>query len=492
MTAPISDLKAGAMNPRTQDREIDDRVVTRPVMRVWQASETADVAEATLDVLRICGVEVRHPKALALLAAAGAQVEGTRVRFPAELVKSALDTAPAHVTVRARGSALPLELGRGLSYFGTGPDCLYVTPSAEESRRRAVVADVLAMAELCQRLPHIDFVMSMGLPEDTPTETADLVQFAAMLTGTEKPLVISSPRGGAPLRVMRQMAEMSGDVGSFACLVMSSPPLQIDGETAEKLMVCAELDIPVILAPAPAAGTTAPATIPATVLVGNAEVMAGLVVNQLARRGAPFVYGVGAGVMDMRTTVDAYCRPEHFLGNHAACDLGRAYGLPTWSYAGVSDSKIFDGQWALEAAITTLLGGLSRADLLHDVGYMESGMQSSFETIVLGNELVGYVKRLYAGVPTDDEALALEEIRAVGPGGNHLARRYTRDHRRDFWVSDLFDHSVHDRWEAGGSSTLRMRVGQRTRELLETPREFELPVGVPALLMSLALLDTAR
>src|SRR5665647_51571 len=288
MTAPITDLKAGAMNPRTQDREIDDRVVTRPVMRVWQASETADVAEATLDVLRICGVEVRHPKALTLLAAAGAQVEGTRVRFPAELVKSALDTAPAHVTVGARGSSQPLELGRGLSYFGTGPDCLYVTPSAEESRRRAVVADVHAMAELCQQLGHIDFVMSMGLPEDTPAETA------------------------------------------------------------EKLMVCAELDIPVILAPAPAAGTTAPATIPATVLVGNAEVMAGLVVNQLARRGAPFVYGVGAGVMDMKTTVDAYCRPEHFLGNHAACDLGRAYGLPTWSYAGVSDSKLFDGQWAVE------------------------------------------------------------------------------------------------------------------------------------------------
>src|SRR5665647_1051200 len=347
MTAPITDLKAGAMNPRTQDREIDDRVVTRPVMRVWQASETADVAEATLDVLRICGVEVRHPKALALLAAAGAQVEGTRVRFPAELVKSALDTAPAHVTVGARGSSQPLELGRGLSYFGTGPDCLYVTPSAEESRRRVDVEDVRAMAALCQQLGHIDFVMSMGLPEDTPAETADLVQFAAMLSGTTKPLVISSPRDGAPLHEMRQMAEMCGDAGSFACLVMSSPPLQIDAE----------------------------------------------------------------------------------------------------------------------AAVTTLLGGLSRADLLHDVGYLESGMQSSAETIVLGNELVGYVKRLYTGVPTDNEALAVEEIRAAGPGGNHLARRYTRDHRRDFWVSDLFDHSVYDRWEAGGSSTLRERVRRLTRSL---------------------------
>ena len=461
-------------------------------MRVWQDSETDAVADATLDVLRICGVEVRHPRALALLAEAGAQIEGTRVRFPAELVRRALDSASSRVTVAARNLSRPLELGRGHSYFGTGPDCLYVTPTSGESRRRALVADVQAMAGLCQKLEHIDFVMSMGLPEDTPVETADLVQFAAMLAGTTKPLVISSPRDGAPLREMQQMAEMCGDAGSFACLVMSSPPLQIDAQAADKLLTCAALDIPVILAPAPAAGTTAPATIPATVLVGNAEVVAGLVINQLARPGAPFVYGVGAGVMDMRTTVDAYCRPEHFLGNHAACELGRAYRLPTWSYAGVSDSKVFDGQWAVEAAITTLLGGLSRADLLHDVGYLESGMQSSTETIVLGNELVGYVKRLYGGVPTDEEALAVAEIRAAGPGANHLARRYTRDHRRDFWVSDLFDHSVYDRWEAGGSLSLKERVGLRTRELLASGPDFKLPDGVPARLMALALAEASQ
>jgi len=264
---------------------------------------------------------------------------------------------------------------------------------------------------------------------------------------------------------MHEMAGMCGNKSSFACLVMSSPPLQIDRETADKLVTCAELDIPVILAPAPAAGTTAPATIAGTVLVGNVEVVAGLVINQLARPGAPFIYGVGAGVMDMRTMVDAYSRPEHFLGNHAACELGRAYGLPTWSYAGVSDSKAFDGQWASEAAITTLLGGLSRADLLHDVGYLESGMQSSPETIVLGNELVGYVK---------------------------LARRYTRQHRRDFWVSPLFDHSVFDRWESGGSATMRERVSQRTRELLAVARGVELPVGVPARLMAMAIAETPQ
>jgi len=465
---------------------------TRPLLRVWQEAEIDAVANATLELLGLTGVEVRHPRALALLEDAGAQVDGTRVRFPAELVKRALDAAPAVVAIAARGSSRPLILGHGESYFGTGPDCLYVKPDSDTPRRRALVDDVRAMAALCENLEHIDFVMSMGLPEDTPVETADLVQFAAMLTGTTKPLVISSPRDGAPLHSMHEMARLCGDAGSFACLVMSSPPLQIDVETADKLLTCAELDIPVILAPAPAAGTTAPATVAGTVLVGNAEVLAGLVVHQLARPGAPFVYGVGAGVMDMRTAVDAYCRPEHFAGNHAACELGRAYGLPTWSYAGVSDSKAFDGQWACESAITSLLGGLSRADLLHDVGYLESGMQSSPETIVMGNELVGYVKRLFSGVPTDEASLAVEEIRAVGPGGNHLARRYTRQHRRDFWTSALFDHSVFDRWDAGGSATMQERVSERTRQLLDGARDADLPDGLPARLMEMALAEAIQ
>ncbi len=267
--------------------------------------------------------------------------------------------------------------------------------------------------------------MSMGLPSDAAAATGDLAQFAAMLAGTRKPL-LTTAHDGDSLRRMQAMAELAGEGRSFGCYAMPNPPLVHSAEALDKVLACAELGIPLVYAPAPAAGTTAPASLAAVVVVGNAETLSGLVVHQLAAPGAPFVYGVGCGAFDMRTAVDVYGAPEHFLGNAAATDLARLYGLPSFAYAAVADAKLFDEQWAAEAAITTVLGALSRATLLHDVGYLESGLQSSYETIVLGDELVGYARALLAEVAVDAEALALDEIAAVGPGGSHLGRAYTR------------------------------------------------------------------
>src|SRR5665647_2412200 len=270
----------------------------------------------------------------------------------------------------------------------SGSDCVYVTDPDTGERRQATQADVEGMAALAEKLPNIDFVMSMGLPSDVPAQAGDLAQFAAMLAGTGKPL-LTTAHDAVSLRRMRDMAALCGEARSFACYAMPNPPLVHSAEALDKVQACAELDIPLVYAPAPAAGTTAPASIAATIVVGNAETLSGLVVHQLTRSGAPFVYGVGCGAFDMRTAVDVYGAPEHFLGNAAATDLARFYGLPSFAYAAVADAKTFDEQWAAEAGITAVLGALSRATLLHDVGYLESGMQSSYETIVLGDELVG-------------------------------------------------------------------------------------------------------
>ena len=132
----------------------------------------------------------------------------------------------------------------------------------------------------------------------------------------------------------------------------------------------------------------------------------------------------------------------------------------------MSDSKLLDEQWSAEAALSMAYGSLSRATLLHDVGYLESGLQSSYESIVLGDELVGYARQFMREVPVDDYSLALDEIKAAGPGGNHLGTKYTRRHHREFWTPALLDHTVHDRWAAEGATTLGARVRSRLAALL--------------------------
>jgi len=449
----------------------------RAAINVWGAAECERLHAASLEILERCGVEVKDPRGLELLAAAGAGVEDTRARIPADIVAGALASAPRSWTVKGRigDDSLDIVLEDGRTYFGSGPDNLYVRDPRSGDRRRATLADVEEMAALAERLPNIGFVMSMGLPEDAANETVDVAQFAAMVKGTRKPIVVSSPYGGEPMRAMYEMAALCGRGDSFACLTMTSPPLMIDDVAVSKSLVCGELGIPLVLAPAPSGGSTAPASVAAVVAVANAEVLAGLCIHQLAWPGAPFVYGVGVGFLNMRTTVEAYCSPEGDLGHQAMVDLARHYGLPSWSYAGYSDAKSLDEQWSSEATASTIIGALSRATLLHDVGYLESGMQSSYDALVLGNDLADFARGLMRELAVDDESLQIEAIVAAGPGGNHLASKHTRAHYRDFWQPHLFDQSPHERWQADGAQTLGGRVRARTLELLDSPRPFALP-----------------
>ncbi len=255
-----------------------------------------------------------------------------------------------------------------------------------------------------------------------------------------------------------------------------------DPDALTKVIGCALLRIPLIYAPAPAAGATGPCSIPGTVLVGNAEALSGLVLHQHVRSGAPFVYGAGGGAMDMRTMTDPYLAPDSVLALQASTDLARYYGLPSFSYAGMSDSKALDEQWSAEAALSMAYGSLSRATLLHDVGYLESGLQSSYESIVLGDELAGYARQFMREVPVDDHTLAMDDIRAAGPGGNFLGSRYTREHHREFWRPTLLDRATHDRWAADGATTLKERVQAKATLLRAAQRPFALSLDQDAAL----------
>jgi trimethylamine---corrinoid protein Co-methyltransferase len=445
-----------------------------PTLTLWGEDECRSLHDATMTVLAETGVEIlQDERSLSLFRELGAHVEGTRVRLDSGLVAAALATAPREWTLKPRGGdTAPLVLREGNTFFGTGSDCLYVRDPDTSRRRRARIADVEGMAALCEKLPHIDFVMTMGSPEDVRWEVDDLAHLAAMLKGTRKPLLLT-PINGKRLPRLQQMAALCGERDSFAVYAMPSPPLQHDAEALSKVIACSDLQIPLIYAPAPCAGTTSPRSITATVLVANAEVLSGLVLHQHVRPGAPFVYGAGGGAMDMRgMTNDPYTVPEACLALQACCDLARFYGLPSFSYAGHSVAKTLDEQWSADAALTTMLGALSRATLLHDVGYLEDGMQSSYESIVLGNELVGYARAFLREVLLDEHALALEEIAVAGPGGHHLGTRYTRDHYREFWTSDLFDNSGYDRWSAAGERSLRDRVRAQVERLRREERDF--------------------
>jgi trimethylamine--corrinoid protein Co-methyltransferase len=170
----------------------------------------------------------------------------------------------------------------------------------------------------------------------------------------------------------------------------------------------------------------------------------------------------------MQTAIEAYGAPEHYPGDLINVQVAQRYRLPTWGYAGSTDAKVLDGQAALEYLGSTMMGMLSGCNLLHDVGYLESGLTASCESIVFGDLVIAFARRILQPVFTDEASLARSSIQRVGPGGTFLLEQQTLDHMRDFWFSPLIDRRRYDAWASDGRQTLGDRVRARGQETLDT------------------------
>jgi trimethylamine--corrinoid protein Co-methyltransferase len=246
-----------------------------------------------------------------------------------------------------------------------------------------------------------------------------------------------------------------------------STPLKHSETATSKLLYMAEQCLPIVHSPAPMMGGTAPATMAGGLALGNAEVLSSLVMHQLRRPGAPFVYGSGLHHLDMRTTISVYSAPEFELARAAVAELGRFYGLPTWGYAGHSDSLVMDEQAAADAAFSVLVSLLAGSNLVHDVGYLEAGLTSAPEMIVFTAEMIDMLRCFVGGFSFDAEDLAMDVIHQVGPGGEFLSTDHTLEHFRDFWEPQLFNRQRADDWVGAGRRRLGDRLREKTVQILD-------------------------
>jgi trimethylamine--corrinoid protein Co-methyltransferase len=227
-------------------------------------------------------------------------------------------------------------------------------------------------------------------------------------------------------------------------------------------------------------GGTAPVTLAGGLALGNAEVLSGLVMHQLEHPGAPFVYGQGLHHMDMKTTISVYGAPEFQLARSLVADMGRFYRLPTWGYAGHSDSCAMDEGAAADATFSVLVALLTGTNLAHDVGYLEAGLTTSPEMIVFTDEIISMMRHFMNGVSLDAESLALDVIHQVGPGGDFLTAKHTLAHFRELWQPTLFSRQRLDDWVAGGRQRLGQRLKDKTLSIMEDHTPAPLPDSVRA------------
>jgi trimethylamine--corrinoid protein Co-methyltransferase len=450
--------------------------IASPRLTMLSGEQCETIHRASLEILRRTGVRIFHDGALGLLRRTDAVIsDGNLVRFPPGLVEWALAQAPSRIALCRRGSsevAASLE-GRQVS-FGPGSDCPnYLDPRSGE-RRPFTTADLIGCIHVVDALPELSFCMSMGIPSDPSspsgqslgTTNAYRQQFALMLEHTTKPIVFVCDDRADCEAISAMAAAAAGGMEQLrlnpTLLLYSEPstPLQHSETATGKLLYMAEQALPIVHSPAPMMGGTAPVTMAGGLALGNAEFLSSLVMHQLTHAGAPFVYGSGLHHIDMKTTISVYGAPEFQLARVVVAEMGRFYGLPTWGYAGHSDSCAMDEQAAADSAFSVLVALLAGNNLVHDVGYLEAGLTTSPAMMVLTAEVIAMMRHFMAGVAVDAEALALDVIHNVGPGGDFLTQKHTLQHFRELWQPALFERRRAAEWIAAGGK----RLGDRLRE----------------------------
>jgi trimethylamine--corrinoid protein Co-methyltransferase len=317
--------------------------------------------------------------------------------------------------------------------------------------------------------------MSMALPSDVAAATSDRRSFLTMIENTSKPVVFTAwdEAGLADIIAMAEAVAGGPERLSLEPFLLAylepSSPLQHSRTVLAKMMMMADKRLPFVYAPGPVEGASAPVTSAGSLVMANAEILSGITIAQLRQRGAPVVYGSGSGPLDMRTTVATYSSPEFMLHCRAFSELGqRFYHLPTWGFSGCTDSKVPDVQAGADSALWILWTALSGANLVHDVGYVESGMTCSYEMIVLCDEIIGFVRRLTGGIELSAETLAVETIDEVGPGGDYITCDHTLRHYRECWYPKIFDRFSHRSWAEAGSPSIVDTARAAARDAIST------------------------
>ncbi len=477
----------------------DEQAHSGPQFRVLSDAQIERLYGATLECLDRTGVEVRNAEARDLLAAAGARVEGARVRIPPTVIEKALATAPHSFSLWSRDGQRRLEVGPGANYFGPGPTCTYFVDPETGERRKTRRGDPGLTALVCDALDNIDYVMSLGLIDDVPPILAPVYEFAEMVANTTKPVL---PWGYRPQNVadIYQIAlAVAGDEEALrrrpflAFFSTYQSPLILTDEDVANVFYAAERGLPVVFIGGGTAGSTAPITGAGTLVISLAGALTSLTVTQLKAPGAALCIGGVPEAMDLRTARPAYGSPEMSLYSAAMSDFAHYLGLPFMGTAGASEAKVLDLQAAIESTMQVVLSALSRATLVHDVGFLDCADIGSLEMLVMNDEVIAMARRMMRGIEINDETLMLDLIDQVGPGGEFISTVETaRRCRTEIWNPTLMDRNAWFNWEAAGSQTMSDRIKARLRKILATHKPQPLPAEVSAQIEAILQAAEAR
>lgn len=426
------------------------------------------------------GIEFRgDPEALRMWKAAGADVKDTRVKLPAGMARELCKTIPHKFTQLARNPANSVEIGGDAQVFA----CVYGSPfvqDLEQGRRYGTINDLENLVKIAYQLPsihHNGFVICE--PCDVPVSKRHLDMLYAHMRYSDKPFlgaITAKSRAQDSLDMVRVLfgAEVVENNCVIMCNVNTNSPLLVDKVVTEAAQVYCGAGQGLVAVPFILGGAMGPVTTAASIAQALAEAMVVGAFTQLVKPGAPFILGNFLSSMSLKSGAPTFGMPEPVMSNFVIGQLARRLGVPLRSGGSLTASKLPDAQAAAESAdsmMSTVLGGANF--VLHAAGWLEGGLTTGYEKLVLDADRLGAYQVMLSGLPLDDNAMARDAYAEVQPSGHFLGSAHTlANYETAYYDAKLSDSESVEQWQEQGSKDSARRAYERWNQLLN---DYEAP-----------------
>jgi len=430
-------------------------------MSVLSESEILMIHNTSIDILKNTGVKVLSSRVLNMLKEKGLDVseEDRIVKFTQTSIEEALASIPDRFDIFARDGSYAFTIGDGTPRIAAGHNAVFWVDLETGETRPSRVEDVEMFAHLCEYLPDIDMIGIPVMPQDVPIPSTSLLYgVKATIENSKKPIFFSTDRTSinqACIDLLKTAFEGDMKTRPYGISQLSpTSPLFWESSTIDALVDSIFQGVPVVILPEPNAGISAPYTLAGLLTVHNVECLSGIIITQMLCPGAPVMYGSSWTTTDMRNGAALVGSVETSLCRIAGAQIARFYKIPYHTTAPNSDNHTYDEQNGWEKMLSLLCAASSGADLIVNCGMFATGMTCSYEQLVIDAEMAAIVRRMLAGITVNEDTIAEETIKEIGPqGGTYLTAEHTLKwlHSDEHLSTHLSVRGPFSLWESQGA-----------------------------------------
>ena len=476
-----------ARERRRIQRVVDDAAVTmipgsdlRASFTPLSDEETRKIHHAALKLLAEVGMANPTDRVQDAALRHGCTIDDDgRLLFPESLVEDCLAQASREFVVYGRNSRFDFEAKNARLNFCTGGAAISMLDSRTRGYRDSTLRDLYDLARLCDCLKNIQWFTRPVVATDMPSNfELDVNTVYACAAGTTKHIATSFTSGEYVYRIEPLLDALAGGRGMFAkrpfftvhaTTVVS--PMSFAPDSLDVACAAVDIGMPIQCLTGPQAGATAPAALAGAVVQGCAETLASLSIINLLNPGHPVILGNWLMVSDLRTGAFSGGGPEQVLLGAAASQMSAFYGIPGGVGAGMSDSKLPDAQAGFEKALTIAFAALAGGGFVYEsAGMLGSLLGCSFESMVIDDEMLAYVRRIARGIEVNDKTLSVAEVNeAVRGAGHFLGHQQTLElMEHEYTYPRQVDRLSPEDWRLAGSTDIWQRASEQAKQILDS------------------------